>query len=279
MDENLQKAVNPTSLPAMARLGINRCNLPAIILGSLTFQRNPTALYIDGVLQLHGDFFRAIDKVPPEEHAYHFKSYMSSSFLLDHPDEAGFNTGAKSVGRSKTDYLRMLRGWLFNPDGKEAAALKSWVQSRFGLLPRSHHGLLRDFSGENYQAYLAERSQALYNSNSLEAQLDLLFSYCQFEAALCFPGQHCLTLYRGTNRIDDHEVLDQPSKNEFIIVLNNLNSFTSSRDRACEFGDFIFEAEVPITKLLYFPGLLAGTLEGENEFLVIGGVYQIKKLS
>jgi NAD+--dinitrogen-reductase ADP-D-ribosyltransferase len=50
---------SPT-LPACARLPINRCNLPAVILGSLTFQHHPTALHIDGVAELHRELYRLL---------------------------------------------------------------------------------------------------------------------------------------------------------------------------------------------------------------------------
>jgi NAD+--dinitrogen-reductase ADP-D-ribosyltransferase len=60
-----------------------------------------------------------------------------------------------------------------------------------------------------------------------------------------------------------------------IILLNNLSSFTSQRERACEFGDYILEVEVPLPKLFFFNGLLPGMLKGEDEWVVIGGVYEV----
>ena len=44
-------------MPKAARLPINRCNLPAAILGGLTFQGAPAALAIDGVSALHRPLF------------------------------------------------------------------------------------------------------------------------------------------------------------------------------------------------------------------------------
>ena len=58
-------------------------------------------------------------------------------------------------------------------------------------------------------------------------------------------------------------------------MLNNINSFTGNRERADEFGDHILEARAPLAKLLYIPGLLPDTLQGEEEYLVIGGVYEV----
>ena len=277
MDENKQSASSATSLPAYARLSINHCNLPAVILGSLTFQQHPVTLILDGVQELHAELLSHLARVSVrEERTIHFMDYMKSGFLLDHLDEAGFDAEQSRHKRDKADYLRILRGWMFDPDGKEAAVLKSWVESRFGLLPRNHRGPLGDYSTLYYQAYLSDRARGLYNTNGLEAQLDLLYTYCQYELRECYSSQTHLTLYRGVNQVKEHEILEQPDKHHSVLLLNNLNSFTSDRDRADEFGDYILEANVPLVKLLYFPGLLPGRLKGENEYLVVGGVYRVK---
>jgi NAD+--dinitrogen-reductase ADP-D-ribosyltransferase len=55
----------PDSLPGSARLPINRCNLPASILGSLSYQRHPVPLKLDGVEELHRSLFAALDGNPP----------------------------------------------------------------------------------------------------------------------------------------------------------------------------------------------------------------------
>jgi NAD+--dinitrogen-reductase ADP-D-ribosyltransferase len=276
MDDHNQTREDRNSLPPHAQVSINHCNLPSVILGSLTFQQHPVALHLDGVETLHGELFSSLRSIDdPEQRAIRFRDYMCSSFLLDHLDEAGFDAKTSRVKRSKADYLRMLRGWMFDPDGKEAAVMKSWVESRFGLLPRNHKGPLGDFTMENYQGYLSDRARGLYNTNALEAQLDLLYTYCQYEIGRRYPAQTHLKLYRGINRVQEHEVLRQLGKRTYILLLNNLNSFTHNRHRAEEFGDYILETEIPLVKLLYFPELIPGTLKGENEYLVIGGVYQV----
>jgi NAD+--dinitrogen-reductase ADP-D-ribosyltransferase len=276
MDENKQSESQTTSLPAYARLSINHCNLPALILGSLTFQQHPVALTLDGVHELHEElFFNLANLSNSEERAIHFMDYMRSGFLLDNLDEAGFDAQQRRHKRDKADYLRILRGWMFDPDGKEAAVLKSWVESRFGLLPRNHNGPLGDYSSTRYQPYLIDRARGLYNTNGLEAQLDLLYTYCQYEVQRCFPDRTHLTLYRGINQVKEHEILQQAGKHECVMLLNNLNSFTHERERADEFGDYILDAEIPLVKLLYFPNLLPHRLKGENEYMVIGGVYRV----
>lgn len=272
-----QATSGEATLPAWARRSINRCNLPPVILGSLTFQQQPEPLLIDGVQALHRPFFTALDELEqPQERALHFRQYMCSAFLLNQVEAAGADPQHQRLKRHKADYLRLLRGWMFNADGVEAAVLKHWVESRFGLLPRNHRGSLKDTSGQAYAAYLAEVSRGLYNANALEAQLDLLYSFCQYELSRRFPAQVHWPLYRGVNRLEAHELLSRSETGDCLLVLNNLNAFSSDRDTAGAFGDAILETQVPGPKLLYFPGLLPDILQGEQEHLVIGGVYQVQ---
>ena len=268
---------NLTSLPAYARRSLNRCNLPAVILGSLTFQQHPTPLLLDGVREFHRELFESLEPVATAaERVEHFTEYMRSSFLLDHLDEAGYIDGHNHYQRGNANYLRLLRGWMFNANGVEGAVLKSWVASRFGLLPRNHLGPLGDYNSHNYQAYLASYAQGLYNTNALESQLDLLYSYCQYELQRCFPEREHWQLFRGTNRLEDHDILEQLGNREYVLLLNNLNSFSSDRDHADSFGDFIIQTQVPAAKVMFFPNLLPGILKGEHEFLVIGGAYRVR---
>lgn len=264
-----------TRLPRDVRLPINRCNLPAEILGSLTFQQHPVALKLDGVEALHHGLFAHLAELDDAgERATVFMAYMSAAFSLEHPEEAGYNA-AWPHGRAKANYLKVLRGWAFDADGREGAVLKGWVESRFGLLPRHHGSPIRDFSGPAYRHYLEQRSGGLYNTNSLEAQFDLLYSFCQYELARRWPGETHLTLYRGVNRMGGYEELGEAEANRHVVLLNSLNSFTRDRERACEFGDSILEVQVPLPKVIFFHGLLPGKLCGEAEFGVIGGVYEV----
>jgi NAD+---dinitrogen-reductase ADP-D-ribosyltransferase len=267
-------STRPGSLPGWARLPINRCNLPASILGSLSYQHHPVPLRLDGVEELHRSLFAALDALPdPGPRAQLFMTHMAAMFSLDHPEEAGYSEA--SPDRTRATYLRMLRGWAFDPDGQEGAVLKGWVESRFGLMPRHHGGPIRDFSGDTYRHYLEERSRGLYGSNALEAQLDLLYSFCQHELARQRPGQTHLTLYRGVNRVSDYEILQERARGRRVTLLNSLNSLTLERERACEFGDFILDVQVPLPKIFFYQRLLPGVLKGEDEFMVVGGVYEV----
>jgi NAD+--dinitrogen-reductase ADP-D-ribosyltransferase len=271
-----KKSTSSTSLPAYARLPINRCNLPAVILGSLTFQQHPTALFIDGVLDLHKDLFRRMNSLGNQEHRAHcFMDYMTVHFRLESLMDAGFDKGLR-YDRSRADYLRVLRGWSFDSDSRDGAVLKGWVESRFGLLPRYHKGPIKNCEEKNYGNYIHACATGLYNTNALEAQLDLLYTYCQYELNQLYPNVSHLVLYRGINSLETHEILYKADSTNIVVILNNLNSFSGSKDRADEFGDYILETSIPLAKILCFSNLLPGKLQSEEEYAVIGGVYQLR---
>ena len=151
---------NEPSLPRYARLPINRCNLPRVILGGLTFQHHPAPLYLDGVAELHADLFRRLAVIDDKSlRAEAFRDYLTVRFRLENLEEAGLSERSKS--RAKANYIRMIRGWSFDSDSREGAVLKGWVESRFGLMPRHHGESLRDPSGEAYRSYLEMRARGL----------------------------------------------------------------------------------------------------------------------
>ena len=219
--------------------------------------------------------------------------YMTEHFRLSRPEEAGLGaskasgvaTSAPPLGprlsersrrdRSRAVYLRVVRGWLFDPDGREGAVLKGWVESRFGLSPRHHGEPLRDYDGAGYARFLEARASGLYGTNALEEQLDLLYTFCQYELARQSDPRSHQTLFRGVNRLDAHEQLAVLDRRRRVLLLNNLNSFTSSRERAGEFGDYILTASVPLPKVFFFSRLLPGIPRSEDEYVVIGGLYEV----
>ncbi|MEJ2059322.1 MAG: NAD(+)--dinitrogen-reductase ADP-D-ribosyltransferase [Gammaproteobacteria bacterium] len=263
------------TLPADARLPINHCNLPAQVLGSLTFQHHPARLSIDGIAELHRDLFEQLDALPePAPRAQHYMDYMTVHFRLEALEDAGL-TPDTGHARPKANYLRILRGWMFDSEGREGAVLKGWVESRFGLLARYHRGPLGRDVGDNDTHYLQERALGTYNTNALETQLDLLYTYCQYELARQQPERRWVALYRGTNDIGEHDWLSR-STSGGVVLLNNLNSFTADPERADEFGDTVINVRVPLAKVFYYAGLLPGILGGEDEHLVLGGLYEIE---
>ncbi len=264
------------TLPRLARLPINRCNLPADILGGLTYQRHPTPLQIDGVADLHKPLWTLLDDIPGAgERAERFAVYMENHFCLRHPEDAGFVKG-QSGARAKASYLRVVRGWAFDSESREAAVLKGWVESRFGLTPRHHGEPLREPGGTAWQRYVEIRAQGLRGTNALEVQLDLLYAYTQYELARQFPQRTHLRLYRGVNRLAEHETVQDSRPGEKVLLLNNINSFSRSRERAGEFGDDLLAVDVPLPKLAFFSRLLPGMLRGEDEYVVIGGLYRVR---
>jgi NAD+--dinitrogen-reductase ADP-D-ribosyltransferase len=253
---------------------LNRCQLPPVILGSLTYQRFPVPLEIDGVLQSHRDLFQRLAiSGSTTERARQFVDYMDVHFLLNRREDAGWTASVRK-DRSKAHYRKLVRGWMFDADGIEAAVLKGWVESRFGLVPRYHRGPIRSLSDDTYLSYREAWATGLYNTNALEAQLDLLYMFCQTEFDRTCRDRNHVLLYRGVNHLDQHEVLAANGRSR-TVILNNLTSFTSRRERADEFGDYILSVEVPLPKVAFHCDLLPGLLSGEDEFAVIGGVYEV----
>ena len=262
------------SLPAQCYLPINHCNLPAAILGSLSFQRHPVALELDGVAELHHDLWQRLHGMAhPVKRARQFMDYMTVHFLLEEPEEAGYQPQQLHT-RIKMDYRQLLRGWMFDPDNREGAVLKGWVESRFGLLPTWHKGAISSPDAEAYRLYLQERTAGIYNTNALEAQLDLLYSYCQYELAQVHAEDAHLQLYRGINP----GALNHPPGKQSVILFNNLNACSRTVERADEFGSQVYSVQVPRAKVFYYSGLLPGLLQGEDEYLVIGGLYDTQRM-
>lgn len=267
-------SVTAPTLPRGAYLPINRCNLPAVILGSLTFQHYPERLHIDGVEVLHRDLFRRLDAIRDAgNRAQQFIDYMDVHFRLHNPAEAGLTDKAR-IDRSNADYQRLLRGWAFDAEARDGAVMKGWVETRFGLVPRYHKVRIRGTDDPNYLAYQHAVAEGLYNTNALESQLDLLYTYCQYELHRQHPERGHLTLYRGSNAVETVEVnTGDEGSNSTALLPNNLNSFSCSMERASEFGDSVYRIEVPLSKVVFYSELLPRYLKAENEFIVIGGVY------
>lgn len=246
-----------------AFLPFNRCNLPARLLGSLSFQQHPVPLVLDGVETLHKSLFTHLQGLPDAlSRGQRFMDYMTVHFCLEALEEAGLMP-ASGNKRANANYLRVLRGWAFDSNGREGAVLKGWVESRFGLTVQYHQG--------NFQF---DRCKGLYGTNALESQLDLVYTYCQYELGLSHSLQSHITLYRGVNALDEYRVLQRDGKRA-VVLMNNVSSFTNNRERADEFGDYVIEARVPVVKVMGYYDLLPKLLRGEGEFLVVGGVYEV----
>jgi NAD+---dinitrogen-reductase ADP-D-ribosyltransferase len=154
------------------------------------------------------------------------------------------------------------------------AVLKGWAEQRFGLRPIWHGSFLSD-KEENDTPYLGARLRG--HVHGIGMQLDLLYTYCQDELRRRHGEQQHITLYRGCYDPDQHVIRKENS--EEIVEFNAISSFTDNREVAWEFGSTVWRVEVPLSKIVLAPGILPPQLlQGEREYLVLGGDYQVQKL-
>lgn len=249
--------------------------VPTGLLASTAFNDHPLPLHIRGVHESHPWLFRQLAKaVNHAEAADIFQDYMDDTFSLQQ------NREAAPVRRFRANYLRLLKGWGFDANSREGAVIKGWAESRFGLFPTFHKGSLARFASAAWSRYVEEKMGSRFHNNTIYAQFDLLYEFCQVALTRWFrPGQHHVRLYRGVNDFSEDSLLHgqmQPRSGQATVRLNNVVSFTAHRSIACEFGDYILETLVPTTKILFFNELLSRhALKGEAEYLAIGGDYRV----
>lgn len=269
----------PSPLPRFSRKTsvMNLCNLPAWIIASADFNREPAPLVISGVRESNRHLFGKLDQIADStQRASVFHDYLSVKFAL-HQWKA-FSGNSRSSLRNS--YLRFLNGWSVSSNGVEGAVLKSWVQSRFGILPTYHRGILHDSAAGGEDARFAvDRMRGRARTNAIDSQLDLLFHYCQYELARTRPGESTLTLFRGTNDPEEYLVRRIEGRRRQLVRLNNLVSFTADRERAWEFGSTVWKVTVAVAKIIFFSRLLgSNVLCGEAEYLAVGGDYEVEEL-
>jgi NAD+--dinitrogen-reductase ADP-D-ribosyltransferase len=260
----------------MTGLGFNLCNLPPWVIASRHFNEHPQPLEIQGVRLANRHFFAKLETVSEAaERAMIFNDYMSVKYQLHHW-QSQTDTARKSL---KNSYLRFLRGWMMDANSVEGAVLKGWVESRIGIPPTFHRIRIPGIHAEEYMTYAMDRTKGSARTNAINSQLDLLYEFCQHELAFKFSGRLTVPLYRGTYDASEHEVLEQLTKREQIVRLNNLVSFTSDEERAWEFGSTVWEVQVPLAKIFFYSDLLPSSiLKGEGEYMVIGGEYRVKRI-
>lgn len=255
----------------------NLVGLPTHFLASCDFNDQPLPLHISGVREMNGSLFemlRQASDLPDAGGA--FLCYMMAMFGLDPEQREG--GGRRAPGRRyRSSFLRLLKGWGYDSNGPEGAVLKGWVESRFGIFPTYHKDPIRRISSGAWTLYVEEKMSSRFHNNAIWAQLDLVYEFCQWALAhVVTPGQTHLTLYRGVNGFDEHQIQERLDRRTVVMRLNNLASFSSDREVACCFGDIILTARVPLAKLVFFNTLLAmHPLNGEAEYLVIGGDYRV----
>ena len=246
--------------------------VPTTLLASARFNDHPIPLHISGVREMNPSLFEMLGEAEDLHDAGEaFYKYMVAVFGLD-PEQREKSAGCGKVRRYRSSFLRLLKGWGYDSNGPEGAVMKGWVESRFGLFPTFHKGPITDFT-ETWVGYVEEKMSSRFHNNSIYAQLDLLYEFCQWAlAGFAAPKQACLRLYRGVNDFSEHRLVERLDRRRCVVRLNSLASFTSLRDVAECFGDTVLEAEVPLSKVVFFNTLLpTHPLKGEGEYLVVGG--------
>jgi NAD+--dinitrogen-reductase ADP-D-ribosyltransferase len=261
--------VTPTSF--------NRCNLPPWAIASRHFDEDPRPIEIQGVRAENRFLFDVLDRTAdPEERALRFDDWMNVRFQL-HQWQAQATAGARRSLRN--GYLRFLRGWGMDASSVEGAVLKGWVESRLGIPPSFHREPLGEPDGPAWARYVADRTRGHARTSAIDAQLDLLYTFTQYELARRHPGERWLTLWRGQNDLAAHEVVERLGAREWVLRMNNLCSFTDDRERAWEFGDVVLEARLALPRI-FFAGHLfpRSILKGERELLVVGGELRVRRV-
>ena len=255
-------------------LPVNRCDQPPWVIASPHFNRHPLPLEIQGVRRAHQSFFSRLERLAdPAGRQQCFRDYLDLVFQTGKWRRETTPLGRRSLRNS---YLRFLRGWMADSSSAEGAVLKGWAESRFGIPPVFHAGLIESVDSREYRLYLAERMRESLRSNAVEAQFDLLYEFVQSELRRRHPDVPFFTLYRGVRNLADYRVLENLDGHRTVVRLNNLNSFSSRLEHAWEFGDTLFEADVPASKIFFRADILPGVLpRGEEEALVIGGDFEV----
>ena len=266
--------MSPSTPPAsVPNPGIGCCSVPPAVLASQAFQDDPVAIEILGVRRAEAPLFDLLDSIDdPEVRREGFHEHMATRFRID-PPAAPPQPSDKPPQR---DYKQFLRGWRFDSNSRSGAVLKSWVESRFGLRATYHSGILAEDPTAR-KKYQLDRRYA--EPRRIAIQLDLAYTWCQYELARRCPGERWMTLYRGTHDPEEYAVHRDGAGDGSLVVLNNLSSFTSDPEVAWEFGSSVWKVQVPLPKIVFFGGLLPRNwLESEKEYLVLGGEYRVKKL-
>ena len=262
----------------------NLVGVPARLLASTAFNANPLPLAISGTRETQPGLFTLLDSSQNLNEAYEmFVHYLAIAYGLRKPDSAELaGLGAAEQRRWRSSWRKLLQGWGMDSNGAAGAVLKGWVESRFGLVPSFHKAPLAHFPSPAWVAYLQEKSASRFNNNNIHQQLDLLYEFSQWALRRIRDQRNTasvsthLRLWRGSNRCEEQVVAGRLQNRRCTVRLNNLVSFSLSADDASCFGDWVFEAQVPMCKVLVFPDLMPGqVLQGEQEVLALGGDYEV----
>lgn len=257
----------------------NLVGVPAHVLASTEFNAHPVPLHIVGTREAHAGLFALLDTSrDPLEASDMFVHYLSLVFGLQPAVEPASQAEAR---RWRASYIKLLQSWGVDSNGQAGAVLKGWVESRFGLVPCFHRARLQRFPSPAWVRYLEEKASSRFHNNCIHQQLDLLYEFCQWalKRFMPFGGGPSVPLWRGITRCEEQIIRGTLGlgRRTLEVQLNNLVSFAVCSDQAECFGDWLLRADVPLVKLLFYPGLLRQVpLSGEGEVLAIGGFYEVE---
>ena len=253
--------------------GPNLVGLPTVRLASADFAIAPSELRINGVREMNAPLFEMLGLASDVAEASDaLEKYMTAIFGLEAQQ---LREEARKSGLSfRWSFVRLLLGWEHDSSSREAAVLKGWVHSRFGLPPAHHGERISEASDPSWRSFVAEDMASGYHANSIHAQLDLLYEYVQWTLRnLAHPGQTHLLLYRGVDRSSEQIIRRDHTK---LLRVNSLSSFTADRATADCFGSLVVSVQAPLTKILFANTLLAFfPFRAEREVLLIGGEYPV----
>jgi len=250
--------------------------VPPWVVGSPAFDEDPRPIELQGVCAENAGLFRALDALDdPDARARTLDDWLSVRFQLHQWREQATPSAQRSLRNS---YLRFLRGWGMDANSIEGAVLKGWVESRIGVPPTFHHVPLRQDEAA-WARYALDRTRGHAFTSAVDAQLDVVYAFTQYELARRHPGQRWITLWRGQNDLGEHEVVERLGPREWVLRMNNLCSFTDDRERAWEFGSAVLEARLALGRIFFAGHLLPRSiLRGEREHLVIGGALRVRRI-
>jgi NAD+---dinitrogen-reductase ADP-D-ribosyltransferase len=242
----------------------------------LDYNAAPVCIELQGVRRENHKLFRMLDAIEEAaERGRVFNDFMSVKFHL-HEWERYQSSARLSL---RNNYLKFIRNWGIDSNSASGAVLKSWVESRIGLRPSFHRTRLAAKDVGAWYQYRQDVTTGSMQSSAILSQFDLLYEFCQYEWTRRQPQMRWLPLYRGTHDPDEYVMLQPGGNRRTTVRLNNLSSFTSDRERAWEFGSTVWKVHVPVYKVFFFSGLLPDNLlRGEEEYLVIGGDFEVEHL-
>ena len=262
----------------------NLVGVPVPVLASVAFNAHPAPLSIAGVRPAHGGLFSLLERCQTLLEAREvFVNYLDIAFGLRKPDaQAMADLGQAEQRRWRSSWRKLLQGWGMDANGAAGAVLKGWVESRFGLVPSFHQAALQRFPSLGWMNYVEQKASSRYHNNAIHQQCDLLYEFCQWSLQRFGPPVQGVTprhmrLWRGSNRCEEQVVAGRLADRRCTLQFNNLISLSLSMQEASCFGDWVFEVQVPLCKVLVYPGLLPGqVLQGEQEVLALGGYYEVE---